>query len=104
MIKQTSPQPEILSVLIGHKLSHTLIDKRRQSFGLRFGKIGDVARQYGITLEAVGSYWKCSAPKSRLQMFVEKLHFSGVPYLPENNNEKSKSKPNKNSKRHQSQS
>ena len=58
-----------------------LIDRRYKTCGIIFGALENVARQYGIKMEELpfGGV-KLSAPKYRMQIFVEKLHFSGFPY------------------------
>ena len=61
----------------------TLIDRRKESRGVKFGQVSDVARQFGVIIEEseeIPNLLAFSAPKSRLQMFVEKLHFAGVRY------------------------
>jgi hypothetical protein len=60
--------------------------------GLLVGRVEDVARQYGIQIEEVQvedkkgrmvDWLKFTAPKGRLQIFAEKLHFSRTPYFSE---------------------
>lgn len=58
----------------------TLVDLRLHRNFCKFGKVSDVARQYGIEIRPVDGGIEFSAPKSRMQMFVEKLHFSQVGY------------------------
>lgn len=61
-------------------LNDQLIDQRlRKGFAI-FGTVGSVAKQYGIETKRLKNGMKFTAPKSRMQMFVEKLHFSGVEY------------------------
>lgn len=57
-----------------------LIDSRIRTFGSIFGTVKDVARQYGVSVRDFGNYRQFSAPKSHLQMFVERLHFAGVKF------------------------
>ena len=72
--------PENISIAVYDYEGTVLIDKRIRTRGMVFGTISAVAKQYGIKTEVMNGYLKCSAPKSRLQMFVEKLHFSLVPF------------------------
>jgi hypothetical protein len=57
-----------------------LIDKRLYHNFAKFGNVIDVARQYGVKFKKVKEGMEFSAPRSRLQMFVEKLHFSQTPF------------------------
>ena len=54
-----------------------LVDRRYRTCGIVFGSIENVAQQYGIKMEELPFGLKLSAPRNRMQMFVEKLHFSG---------------------------
>jgi len=55
-----------------------LIDQRPRTYNLVFGKIKNVAKQYGIDYEIVPSGIIFEAPDDRMQMFVQRLHFSRV--------------------------
>jgi len=59
-----------------------LNDNRKvQKYGdLEFGTISQVAKNLGIKMEIADGGLIFSAPKPRLQMFVEKLHFSLIRY------------------------
>lgn len=54
-----------------------LIDKRPITFGGGFGTVAKAAKQYGIKYKEIDNCMEFTAPRSRLQIFVEKLHFSG---------------------------
>jgi len=71
-----------LSVWCGISPYETLIDMRVKTHGDVLGTVGSVARQYGIKVEEKDNGLLFTAPKSRLQMFVEKLHFSGKAFRP----------------------
>ena len=71
-----------LSVWSGVSRSAVLIDMRLRTNGDVMGTVESVARQYGIKVEEKDSGLLFTAPKSRLQMFVEKLHFSGKAFRP----------------------
>ena len=52
-----------------------------QKYGnMSFGTISQVAKNLGVKMKVVGNGLTFSAPKTRLQMFVEKLHFSMIGY------------------------
>jgi hypothetical protein len=70
--------PENISIAVYDYEGTVLVDKRIRTHGMIFGTIEAVAKQYGIKVEKANGYLKCTAPKNRLQMFVEKLHFSLV--------------------------
>jgi hypothetical protein len=74
------PVPQELSVFIPVNRFSPLIDKRTRSNGIYFGTIDDIAKNLGVKLKDTDAGVIASAPKMRLQIFVEKLHFSGVPY------------------------
>lgn len=57
-----------------------LMDTRPHSYGIVFGNIKDVCRQYGIKYKVLARCIEFSAPRIRLQMFIEKLHFARRPY------------------------
>jgi hypothetical protein len=83
MKKRKPKKPEDAKVLILAPLDFQLIDRRPRHSGLDLGTIESAAKQYGVKIRKNKDYdgYEFIAPISRLQMFVEKLHFSGVPYL-----------------------
>lgn len=81
------PKPDIIKIAVSATDKTKLVDKRLHRNFSVFGNIMDVARQYGIKNETpeLSKEIVFSAPKSRMQIFVEKLHFSGVNYKEINN-------------------
>ena len=73
-------KPQDLVVYSQVSLNKTLMDRRYNHYGHTFGKVRNICRQYGIKHRKIGQWTEFRAPKSRLQMFVEKLHFSLTPY------------------------
>ena len=71
---------DIISVFARVSTTQVLRDMRLYHNFVLFGNIMNVARQYGIESIPVQDGIKFSAPKSRMQMFVEKLHFSQIEY------------------------
>lgn len=71
------PETSIYSTV---NLDKPLFDVRRRSFGLRFGNVKDLCQQYGVKFYPRNTCYEFVAPKPRLQMFAEKLHFAGVKY------------------------
>ncbi len=57
-----------------------LIDVRIGKYGQKFGTVRDICKQYGIKCVDCGTYKEFSAPKTRIQLFMEKLHFSRTKY------------------------
>ena len=57
-----------------------LTDFRPRKSGLIFGTAEAVAKQYGIEIKEQLFCCQFTGPKSRLQMFAEKLHFSMINY------------------------
>ena len=71
--------PEI-TIYAQVSLKHELFDNRPRTFGLKFGTIEDVCKQFGVKYVQLPTCIAFSAPKTRLQLFVEKLHFSRIIY------------------------
>ena len=62
-------------------LGKMLIDVRSYSYGLKFGTVRDICNQFGIKVTVMPNrVLEFSAPKLRMQMFIEKLHFSRTRY------------------------
>jgi len=62
-------------------LDQMLIDVRSYTYGLKFGTVRDICNQFGIKITAMQKgVLEFSAPKLRMQMFIEKLHFSRTRY------------------------
>jgi hypothetical protein len=80
IVNAVTAKEDILSVIVSVNRYFDLFDRRIRSNGIYFGTVEDVARNLGVTLKETESGLMASAPKTRLQKFVERLHFSGVPY------------------------
>ena len=76
---RTIKRPE-LSVYARIPIKMQLLDCRKKTLRFTFGTVENICRQYGIKWEKMANCIKFTAPKSRLQMFVEKLHFARVGY------------------------
>ena len=74
-------QEENIKVYSQVSKDEILMDCRLGREGISFGKVSDVANQYGIHMESKNNGYVFSAPKSRMQIFVEKLHFSQISYV-----------------------
>jgi hypothetical protein len=72
-------QPEI-SIYSNVDLDKMLLDVRQGRYGQKFGRVKDICRQYGIKYRQTPNGLEFTAPKLRLQMFIEKLHFSKTYY------------------------
>lgn len=69
-----------ISIYINDRFDTVLKDTRIGHYGIVFGTIGSVCRQYGIKVAEVNGRIQLSAPKMRLMMLIEKLHFGRVRY------------------------
>ena len=80
---KTLAKPVAENITVGAKigLDFSLVDKRIMSYGIVFGTAGQVAKQYGVKAFFNGKISIFSAPKTRMQMFVEKLHFSKIAFF-----------------------
>jgi len=78
-MKSNNKLPQI-KVYARISLNSTLRDARYTSNQYKFGKVAQVAKQYGVKATVLETCIEFEAPKSRMQMFVEKLHFAGVPF------------------------
>lgn len=78
-MKELKPEDKFLyaKVDINKKLS----DVRNYTYGQKFGTIGSICKQYGIKCRVLDNCVEFSAPKLRMQLFIEKLHFSGTKYF-----------------------
>jgi hypothetical protein len=74
------PKRDIITIRVFTPKETQLFDKRIYTRGMMFGTIESIAKQYGIKLQECQGYIELSAPKSRLQMMVEKLHFASIRY------------------------
>ena len=74
------PVPEEISIYAKVGLNSLLNDRRVGRNGLTFGKVKDICNQYGIKYKQLDNCIEFTAPKDRLQMFVEHLHFSLMSY------------------------
>jgi len=74
------PEPKIFSVYSNIPLYVVISDRRSRKYGIVLGSIEDLCRQLGIEYEEMETCTKFSAPKNRLQLFIEKLHFSRTYY------------------------
>jgi hypothetical protein len=72
-------QPEI-SIYSKVNINKVLMDVRIGRWGQKFGTVKDICRQYGIRYISHGDYNEFIAPKTRIQLFMEKLHFSKTSY------------------------
>lgn len=81
IINMKKAKPTIIKVFAGIKETETLIDNRYGRHFSVFGNVLDVAKQYGIKSEIVPNGIVFEAPKERMQVFVEKLHFSSISYF-----------------------
>ncbi|MFW5803738.1 MAG: hypothetical protein ACOCWG_00740 [bacterium] len=70
----------IISIYSKVPINKELIDIRVGYSGLSFGTVKNICQQYGVKYEKQVDSWKFTAPKSRLQLFAEKLHFSATYY------------------------
>ena len=73
-------KPSELKLFAKVSLTKQLYDVRPGRRGMSFGTVENVCRQYGISYKKTPSGFEFSAPKLRLQMLMEKLHFSRINY------------------------
>jgi uncharacterized protein YlbG (UPF0298 family) len=76
-------KPDNITIFVaGVAPTKSLKDYRKlQRYGkIHFGSIGQAAKNLGITMKVVEGGLTFTAPRARLQMFVEKLHFSMITY------------------------
>ena len=77
----TKPKQNEVTILVQASTAKHLTDFRYGRNFFKFGNIMNVARHYGIRVQPIEGGLKCSAPKTRIQMFAEKLHFADVKYI-----------------------
>lgn len=78
---EIKPKIDTINILVNYPLNGIMYDRRRPSNFISFGTLENVAKQYGISYSISGNGIIFNAPKSRMQMFVERLHFAGIRYF-----------------------
>lgn len=69
-----------ISIVSNVTIDQMLLDLRFVAKGAKFGKVSDVAKQFGVKIAKEGPFLKFTAPRNRLEKMVEKLHFSRQKY------------------------
>jgi hypothetical protein len=77
-VKELKPDEQKIYSKIS--LDHSLVDVRIETWGQKFGTVRQVCNQYGIKYTETNGVVEFSAPKLRMQMLIEKLHFARVYY------------------------
>lgn len=80
---QQNNKPEDISIFVPRVNLTTVMKDHRivQKYGeLKFGTIGQVAKNLGISVKNANGGLIFTAPKGRIQMFAEKLHFSLIDF------------------------
>jgi len=75
---RSQEKPSIITVYSKVSLNKMLRDTRYTSDGYVFGRVSTIAKQYGIKVRPTDTCNIFEAPKMRMQLFVEKLHFAGI--------------------------
>jgi hypothetical protein len=73
-------RPDIVKIFAQVTVNAVLKDNRLHKRFSLFGNVLRVARQHGVEMRPFKDGIEFSAPKSRMQRFAEKLHFSHVRY------------------------
>ena len=85
MKRTKKTKPEALSIFVPDMSERILLKDYRgtRRYGnMSFGTIEQVAKNYGVKMKKSGDGLIFTAPKGRLQMFAEKLHFAMVKFRP----------------------
>lgn len=80
MKKNKLPEPEIMVLYSSVSPNTVLKDIRIDGRGFVFGKVGEICKTLGIKIIDRGNHCEFRATKNKLQLFLEKLHFSGSQY------------------------
>ena len=77
------PAVEEISVAANLGLDTVLVDRRLLSHGIIFGTVAQVASNYGIkvSVNPTGKGLIFTAPKNRMQLLAERLHFAKIAYF-----------------------
>ena len=77
------PLVEEISVVVNIGLDTVLVDRRLLSYGIIFGTAAQVASNYGIkvAVNPTGKGLILTAPKNRMQLLAERLHFAKIAYF-----------------------
>lgn len=71
---------EKVTIVCNHPLNDDLKDRRGATFGSSLGSLDTLSKQYGIEVEERNNFRFFSAPKRRMQIFIQHLHFGNVAY------------------------
>ena len=77
-IKEIIPTDKLLYARLD--VDKNIVDIRDSTYGQSFGTVASICKQYGIKYRNLGNCIEFSAPKLRMQLFIEKLHFSRTRY------------------------
>ncbi len=79
-MKKDQQKPEILTLCAAVKLDTLLKDIRIDGKKFVFGTVKALCKTFGVKVIQKSGYCEFSAPKNRLQLLLEKFHFSGTQY------------------------
>lgn len=72
---------DITTVVIkAENLDTTMVDRRPRKGNQSLGTVRQCLAQYGLSLKEKDGRAYLKAPRNRMQLFLEKLHYSGLPY------------------------
>lgn len=80
-MNKIEPKQEELTVYSKVALNKLLKDVRVNTYGFKFGTVESICKQFGIKYKVLSDCVEFKAPKLRLQMLIEKLHFSKTGYF-----------------------
>jgi len=72
--------PKQLSIFSRISLNAELMDTRNGRYGLKFGTVQHICKQYGIKYKEHKDRTEFYGPRDRMNHFIEKLHFSRISY------------------------
>ena len=75
-----APKPEEMSIFASLSPEASLMDVRAGKYGIEFGKLKDICRQYGLKYKIHPTCVEYYGPKNRMTHLREKIHFSRNAY------------------------
>ena len=78
-------QDIITMVIRSEHVDKEMVDRRMAKKAQALGTVREGLGQYGLSMRVKGSLAYIKGPRSRMQLFLEKVHYSGMPYRLEGN-------------------
>ena len=73
-------QDVIVMVVRAEHVDKEMVDRRWSKQAQKLGTIREGLAQFGLAMRVKGELAYVKGPRNRMQMFLERVHYSGMPY------------------------